>query len=225
MGGARGATEQRWWRYSWLQTWPITLIGGACHHRESNLRSSLLLRVIIDLSRICLPSVHTPTPSLALFGLIKAENLRVVNLSPVKPMAVNFSGGGFSNYYERPPYQDAVVSAYLDTIGSANAGLYNRCGRGYPDISAQAKNLQVVIDRVVVPLEGTSCSSPTAVGVISLLNDHLISKQRRPLGLLNPLIYSKAYTGFNDITSVSNPGCNSTGFTATEGWDPVRTAF
>jgi len=136
-------------------------------------------------------------------------------------VAVNFSGGGFSNYFERPRYQDAAVSAYLDTIGSANAGLYNRSGRGYPDISAQAKNFQVVIDRVVIPLAGTSCASPTAAGVISLLNDHLISKQKPPLGFLNPLIYSKAYAGFNDITSGSNPGCNSAGFTATEGWDPV----
>ena len=63
----------------------------------------------------------------------------------------------------------------------------------------------------------------TAAGVISLLNDFLISKGKRPLGFLNPLLYSKAVTGFNDITSGSNPGCGTAGFSAVEGWDPVRT--
>jgi tripeptidyl-peptidase-1 len=29
------------------------------------------------------------------------------------------------------------------------------------------------------------------------------------------------HTGFNDITSGSNPGCNTNGFPATKGWDPV----
>ena len=29
------------------------------------------------------------------------------------------------------------------------------------------------------------------------------------------------HTGFNDITSGSNPGCGTNGFFATEGWDPV----
>ena len=61
----------------------------------------------------------------------------------------------------------------------------------------------------------------TAAGVISLLNDHLISNGKSPLGFLNPMIYSKGVPGFNDITSGSNPGCNTTGFPATEGWDPV----
>ena len=39
-------------------------------------------------------------------------------------VAVDFSGGGFSNYFERPHYQEAAVSAYLSKIGNANAGLY-----------------------------------------------------------------------------------------------------
>jgi tripeptidyl-peptidase-1 len=57
--------------------------------------------------------------------------------------------------------------------------------------------------------------------VISLLNDFLISKGKSPLGFLNPLIYSAGGMGFNDITSGSNPGCGTSGFSATKGWDPV----
>ena len=61
----------------------------------------------------------------------------------------------------------------------------------------------------------------TFAGVVSLLNDYLISKGKSPLGFLNPLIYSKAASGFNDITSGSNPGCGTNGFSAGKGWDPV----
>jgi len=84
-------------------------------------------------------------------------------------------------------------------------------GRGYPDISAQAVNFQIVFAGEVKSVYGTSCSAPTATGVISLLNDFLISKGKSALGFLNPLIYS---TG-------SNPGCGTSGFSAVKGWDPV----
>lgn len=67
----------------------------------------------------------------------------------------------------------------------------------------------------------TVVARQTFAGVISLLNDYLISKGKSPLGFLNPLIYSKAASGFNDITSGSNPGCGTNGFSTGKGWDPV----
>ena len=65
----------------------------------------------------------------------------------------------------------------------------------------------------------------TFAGVISLLNDFRLSQGKSPLGFLNPLIYSTGATGFNDITSGSNPGCGTNGFTAGAGWDPVSRPF
>lgn len=47
------------------------------------------------------------------------------------------SGGGFSNYFARPRYQDDVVPAYIKTLDSAFEPYFNKCGRGYPDIAAQ----------------------------------------------------------------------------------------
>ncbi|KAI9460738.1 subtilisin-like protein [Russula earlei] len=137
-------------------------------------------------------------------------------------VAASFSGGGFSNHFTRPDFQNVAVSAYLRGIDSKHHGLYNTSGRGYPDISAQSMNFQVVLAGTVINTAGTSCSAPTAAGVFSLLNDLLISRGKPPLGFLNPLIYSKAWTGFNDITSGSNPGCGTSGFSAVKGWDPVR---
>ena len=42
---------------------------------------------------------------------------------------------------------------------------------------------------------GTSASSPTFAGIITLLNDARIAEGMPPLGFLNPLIYSTGLTG------------------------------
>jgi tripeptidyl-peptidase I len=94
-------------------------------------------------------------------------------------VAANFSGGGFSNYFARPSYQNKAVSSYLQNIGSQYSGLFkcaccfdsgdltlltgaliSTTGRGYPDISAQAANFQIVHAGEVESVYGTSCSAP-----------------------------------------------------------------
>jgi tripeptidyl-peptidase-1 len=64
----------------------------------------------------------------------------------------------------------------------------------------------------------------TAAAIFSLLNDHQLSNGRPPLGFLNPWLYKTGWLAFNDIISGNNPGCNTNGFSAVEGWDPVRPA-
>ncbi|KAI9450436.1 subtilisin-like protein [Lactarius psammicola] len=64
----------------------------------------------------------------------------------------------------------------------------------------------------------------TVAGIISLLNDYLISKGRPPLGFLSPRLYGDGRTGLSDIMSGSNPGCNTDGFPVISGWDPVHPA-
>ncbi|KAH9165875.1 peptidase S8/S53 domain-containing protein [Lactarius sanguifluus] len=145
-------------------------------------------------------------------------------------VAAGLSGGGFSNYFERPAYQNVVVPVFLQSLGSQYNGMYNPSGRGIPDVSAQALNFVIVIHSAGARVSGTSCSIPlitsvqTVAGIISLLNDFLISQGKSPLGFLNPWLYSteRGMTGLNDIISGSNPGCGTDGFTAIPGWDPVR---
>ncbi|TFL02036.1 subtilisin-like protein [Pterulicium gracile] len=134
---------------------------------------------------------------------------------------VGFTGGGFSNLFPRPKYQDAAVTGYLGAIGNSNAGLFNNTGRGYPDVAAQGRGFQVVVAGRVISVGGTSASSPTIAAIFALLNDYRISRGGGPLGFLNPLIYSTARTGFNDITTGNNPGCGTNGFAARAGWDPA----
>ncbi|TFY50508.1 hypothetical protein EVG20_g11477, partial [Dentipellis fragilis] len=136
-------------------------------------------------------------------------------------VTASLSGGGFSNYFARPSYQNTAVSTFLTQLGTKFAGRFNTTGRAYPDVAAQAESFEIVVDGGVELVDGTSCSSPTFAAVISLLNDFLLSQNKPPLGFLNPLLYSTGTAGLNDITSGSNPGCGTTGFTAGKGWDPV----
>ncbi|KAH8995538.1 subtilisin-like protein [Lactarius hatsudake] len=139
-------------------------------------------------------------------------------------VAAPLSGGGFSDHFPRPAYQDVAVSAFLERQGTQYAGLYNPEGRGIPDIAAQALRLPIVLGNADSLVEGTSCSTPTVAGIISLLNDYLITNGRPPLGFLNIWLYDDGIAGLNDITSGSNPGCGTDGFSAVTGWDPVRPA-
>ncbi|KAG6810194.1 hypothetical protein H0H93_015135, partial [Arthromyces matolae] len=108
-----------------------------------------------------------------------------------------FSGGGFSNYFKRPAYQDDAVKTYLAALPK---GTYHG---GNP-----------------ILIGGTSASSPAFAGFVALLNDVRLAHGQKPLGFLNPLLYSKAAAGLNDITVGHNSGCGTTGFNATKGWDP-----
>ena len=57
--------------------------------------------------------------------------------------AVDFSGGGFSNYFARPSYQDDAVSAWIAGNNSPDLdGLYNASGRAFPDVSAQGSDFR-----------------------------------------------------------------------------------
>ncbi|KAF8897766.1 tripeptidyl peptidase A [Infundibulicybe gibba] len=133
-----------------------------------------------------------------------------------------FSGGGFSNYFKRPAYQDKVVQAYLNALPKGTySGLFNPAGRAFPDVAAQGDRFRIFVGGQAFLIGGTSASSPAFTGIVALLNDARLAKGQSPLGFLNPLLYSKAASGFNDITIGHNAGCGTPGFNATKGWDPV----
>ncbi|KAI0264974.1 family S53 protease [Gloeopeniophorella convolvens] len=135
--------------------------------------------------------------------------------------AASFSSGGFSNYFATPSYQTSAKSAFLSKLGNTNSGKFNTSGRGFPDVAAAGTDVEIVFQGSSTPVDGTSCASPIFASVVSLLNDRLIAAGKPVLGFLNPFLYSTGASALNDITSGSNPGCNTNGFSATAGWDPV----
>ena len=133
-------------------------------------------------------------------------------------------GGGFSNTFPRPSYQDAAVTKYLNSGVAPSTSYFNVSGRAYPDISAYSVSCLIVILGLPWPVDGTSCATPIYAGIASLLNDVRLSQGKPTLGFLNPLLYQQLEgNGFYDITKGENSGGLSLcgGFKATEGWDPA----
>ena len=71
--------------------------------------------------------------------------------------------------------------------------------------------------------------------IVSLLDDFLIFRTKHALGFVNPLLYLISHEqeasreageykeeGINDVKIRRNLGCNTGGFPAATGWDPVR---
>lgn len=141
------------------------------------------------------------------------------------------SGGGFSDVFSRPSYQDSAVHGFLTQSGVAPSPRYfNAGGRGYPDVSALGHQYYIEAAGETQIVDGTSASCPVFAGVISSLNSALLSSGGSKLGFANPTLYAAwAHDAgaFSDVTQGSNvctqsgSGCCSTGFEATSGWDPV----
>ncbi|KAH9159554.1 subtilisin-like protein [Lactarius sanguifluus] len=110
-------------------------------------------------------------------------------------VAASFSGGGFSYLFSRPSYQQQAVSTYLQNLGNQHQGMY-KCARF-------RLKFPIIINGNVRLVSGTSASTPV------------------PARLLNPWLYGGGLSSLNDITSGSNPVCNTGGFPAIVGWDPV----
>ncbi|KAJ3559072.1 hypothetical protein NM688_g556 [Phlebia brevispora] len=134
----------------------------------------------------------------------------------------SLSSGGFSNYFTTPAYQNTAIQDYLSSAGLPNEydGKFNRQGRGFPDVSAAGENIAYVWRGQVDTGDGTSASAPIFASVIALINNARAQGGKSPLGFLNPFLYQNPHL-FNDITSGNNPGCNTEGFSAVAGWDPV----
>ncbi|KAI9443542.1 peptidase S8/S53 domain-containing protein [Lactarius indigo] len=103
-------------------------------------------------------------------------------------VAADFSGGGFSGYFEQPLYQKEAAPAFFKSLGN----LYQ--GRGTPDIATQATGLRFFVKGDEMEGPGTSGAMPVYVSlsessiaatVISLLNDYRISKGKGSPGFLN----------------------------------------
>ncbi|KAJ7876589.1 subtilisin-like protein [Mycena leptocephala] len=136
-----------------------------------------------------------------------------------------FSSGGFSLYFPVPEYQSASTASFIASLPSNFPGIFNRSGRGFPDVSFAGNGFTVIADNFTTGQSGTSASSPGFASVISLINDRLLAAGKPVLGFLNPWLYAGGKTGLTDITQGKNFGgaCppSVVAFNATEGWDPI----
>ncbi|KAF8265230.1 subtilisin-like protein [Lactarius quietus] len=136
-----------------------------------------------------------------------------------------YSGGGFSDIFPMPSYQAAAVTNFLkEHPPPYSPAQFNNSGmaRGFPDLAANGANYVITVDSQFELFFGTSASSHLVGSMIAMINDARLAVGKSPVGFINPAIYSATFAdAFNDITKGNNPGCETDGFEAVEGWDPV----
>lgn len=114
------------------------------------------------------------------------------------------SGGGFSNIYAIPSYQASAVATYFSTAGTqypyysstnnnsfgANGGIYNKNGRGYPDVSAIGDNVVIFNMGAATLIGGTSAAAPTFASILNRINEERIAVGKKTIGFVNPTLVS-----------------------------------
>ena len=132
---------------------------------------------------------------------------------------VIYSGGGFSNVFPLPSYQEKAVHSYFANYPPPyTSAQYNNSQhtRGYPDISANGANYVIAVDGKFALVYGTSASSPTLGSILTLINEQRYNHGLSSIGFVNPVAYKHPEV-FNDITQGNNPGCGTNGFSAVPG--------
>jgi len=114
-----------------------------------------------------------------------------------------------------PPYPYYYNGNYNNTNG-----IYNRNGRGIPDVAANGDNIATYTAGKYGLSGGTSASSPIFAALVTRINEERIKRGKGRVGFINPTLYEHPYV-LNDITNGTNPGCGTEGFSSVPGWDPV----
>lgn len=129
------------------------------------------------------------------------------------------SGGGVSEVFPLPAYQQSAKVPV-----SVNTGF---AGRGVPDVAGDADpntGYQVVVDGQSLVFGGTSAVAPLWAGLIALLNQ----QRGASVGFLNTAVYGTlSSSGFHDIVAGNNGAYSAgPGWDACTGWgSPIGTAL
>lgn len=116
-------------------------------------------------------------------------------------------GGGLSDYFRRPNYQNGAIAANrravpdVSMLADVLPGYAIYCSAGPPDCGSGPADAWTTVG-------GTSAATPLLAGGFALVDQALHASGREALGLVNPLLYSLGRGGaagvFDDVTVGSN---------------------
>jgi len=107
----------------------------------------------------------------------------------------------FSSEYVIPSYQSAAINTYLtkhkpsyptcsttnDQNIGAGGGIYNKAGRGYPDVSAVGDNIAIFNMGAPTLIGGASASAPVFAAILNRINEERSLLTGQLLALLTQL--------------------------------------
>ncbi|KAK8053292.1 hypothetical protein PG996_012593 [Apiospora saccharicola] len=146
----------------------------------------------------------------------------------------SMSGGGFSDYFARPEWQQGAAAEYLEVLhnrhrNASDARLYNASGRAIPDLSAPGEAFSTIQGGEDGTGGGTSASVVVVAAMVALVDQERFQQGKSSLGWLNPLLYSKRVRDSQalvDVSAGTSHGCrygnvSVPGFAAYKGYDCV----
>jgi len=149
----------------------------------------------------------------------------------VKYKQMNFtlaSGGGVSQLFNRPQYQEKA-DITLKTIDNAeNPGVEENRNKGrcLPDVAYYASlspGYYIYRDNKDDKGGGTSAAAPLYAALVALINEKLEAMGKQPAGCINSHLYEKGNSGeeklFDDITEGNNDISGLGIYSAAPGWD------
>ena len=139
------------------------------------------------------------------------------------------SGGGFSELFPSPNYQQQAMSSYTNNKYTLRHSIRNRNRRGYPDISILNSDYMYESESKRDCLVSPRTSAYLFSDMVSKINIARGKAGASPLGFLNPALYSnhtKNSSYIRDITSpdsrcLGSSRCCADGLSVAVGWDPV----
>jgi hypothetical protein len=140
------------------------------------------------------------------------------------------SGGGFSKQFDQTnaAWQADATAKYLKTVDPSTlppADSFPATGRGTPDVSALGEGFQVYVGGHPTGVGGTSASSPTFAGLVSLLNEARLTAGKPAMGFLNPFLYKNPDAFFDVVKGSNKVGRGGEplpyGWNCSAGWDPA----
>ncbi|KAI7303775.1 hypothetical protein KC315_g15486, partial [Hortaea werneckii] len=133
----------------------------------------------------------------------------------------------FDNHEPSYPYYSGIVDnatnptkPNVTALAGTSGGIYNRIGRGVPDVAAVGDNIAVFASAGFSLTAGTSASAPIFGAILNRINEERLAANKSTVGFVNPVLYTFPSV-LNDVVNGTNPGCGTEGFQAVEGWDPV----
>jgi kumamolisin len=132
------------------------------------------------------------------------------------------SGGGYSGFFARPSYQDALYTPSTSSIPAwvspQHEETHSFIGRGLPDVAASATGYEIYCGGLRTEGNGTSAATPLWAALLAVIGEALGAR----VGFLNNLLYTgRLSAGFNAVTSGNNETDPAVAFfKAKPGWDP-----
>jgi tripeptidyl-peptidase-1 len=152
------------------------------------------------------PSFPAACPYLTSVGATQINPDDKTETAVAVPEEEYYSGGGFSNYWPAPSYQESTLANYFsntpppyDNLTIYGTPYYNKSGRGYPDCAAVGQNILLYADGEPNFVGGTSASAPIFSSIITLINEKRLAAGKSTVGFINPTLYQNP-DAFTDVS-------------------------